>query len=541
MIIVTTKSKTGRNQFAIPTGMYKRKESDMNRQAEYAKRDNMNLKSKWYESAVFYHLFPLGFCGENLYNPAENSPGAETVLNKIHSWIPHLRSIGITAVLLGPVFHSMTHGYDLQDYRNVDPRLGTNEDLVALVNALHNAGIQVVLDAVFHHSGRDFPAFADLRKHGTASQYRDWFSNVDFNSRSSLGDPFNYGSWNGHMELVKFNLDNPDVINHHLNAVRHWIEVFNIDGLRLDVADCLDMGFQKTLRRFCDHIKSDFWLMGEVVHGDYSDWANDQTLHSTTNYEMYKSIYSSHNDHNFFEVAYALNRQFNPENGIYSQLRLYNFIDNHDVDRIGSQIVERNHLRTVHMLLFTIPGIPSLYYGSEWAIPGRRRENSDSPLRPAIHLSSDSLAVISNQNIANYPLHGNGLPELIARLAEIRNQSPSLLHGDYRQILVDHCLLAFTRTCWISDETTLVIVNSSESAASITLQFKMASKGTMTDDHITLRDQLSNEYFTGFATHSDNCRNDCTNRSNYRGFTQLLNLSIAVPPRSGRIIQQIER
>ncbi|MEO1255282.1 MAG: alpha-amylase family glycosyl hydrolase [Bacteroidota bacterium] len=155
--------------------------------------------------------------------------------------------------------------------------------------------------------------------------------------------------------------------------------------MRLDAADAISFDFFPLLKAHCRNQKSDFWLMGEVVHGDYYRWANDEMLDSTTNYEAYKGLYSSHLDCNLFEIAYSLNRQFS-EDGIYKDLTLYNFVDNHDVNRLASNLKNPAHLYTIYGLLFTMPGIPSLYYGSEWGIAGKRTDQSDHMLRPTLSL-----------------------------------------------------------------------------------------------------------------------------------------------------------
>ena len=125
--------------------------------------------------------------------------------------------------------------------------------------------------------------------------------------------------------------------------------------------------------------------MGEVIHGDYSRWVNGDTLHSVTNYALHKALYSGHNDHNYFEIAHTIRRQFEENGGIYRGRILYSFVDNHDVSRIVNKLNDRRHLKPVYTLLYTLPGLPSVYYGSEWGIPGRKEEG-DPALRPAIDL-----------------------------------------------------------------------------------------------------------------------------------------------------------
>lgn len=401
------------------------------------------MNRHWAQQSIIYHIYPLGFCGAPHQNDFHSTPVER--LGKIHTWIPHMKSLGINTLYLGPLFESTSHGYDTVDYFHVDRRLGTDDDLVSLVSELHAHGIKVVLDGVFNHVGRNFWALHHTRQDPHGSPYRNWFAGYDPNGRSPLGDPFSYEAWEGHFELVKLNLGNPEVREHLLDAVDRWIDLFGIDGLRLDVAYCLDKEFLKELVDHCRLRRNDFWLLGEMIHGDYR-MLLDTGVDSVTNYECYKGLYSSHNDGNLFEIAYALNRQFG-SGGLYRSCMLYNFADNHDVTRIGSMIRNPAHLHSLHCLLFTMPGIPSVYYGSEWGIKGLKEQGSDWSLRPSLDLDNDSTPT----------------PELartICTLSQIRKNTPAILHGDYTQLYVASEQLAFSRRT--EDQEVVVLVNTSD-------------------------------------------------------------------------------
>lgn len=385
----------------------------------------------WASDAFFYHIYPLGLCGAPPQNDYSSPPVNR--LDQIYGWLDHIQSLGINALYLGPLFESGRHGYDTTDYYHVDRRLGTNETLARLSAVLHERGFRLILDGVFNHVGRDFWAFRHVREHGESSPYCDWFHGLRFGASSSYGDPFTYEGWHGHYSLVKLNLHNPAVRDHLFQAVEMWLREFNIDGLRLDAADAMDLGFLRDLATFCHARRSDFWLMGEVVHGDYRTWANTNTLDSVTNYECYKGLYSSHVDKNYFEIAYALNRQFGDQ-GMYRSLPLYAFADNHDVNRVVSNLTNPAHLYPLYALLLTMPGVPSIYYGSEWGIPGQRTNGSDRALRPMLDLAEISRS-------APHP----DLVPAIRRLATIRRASDALRHGDYRQLHVAHEQFAFAR------------------------------------------------------------------------------------------------
>ena len=262
----------------------------------------------WADKSVFYQIYPLGFCG----TPRENDGVPASRIGKIGDWAEHIRRLGADAVYLSPVFESDRHGYDTRDYRKIDCRLGTNEDFARVCETLHGHGIKVVLDGVFNHVGRGFWAFRDVQERKWDSPYKDWF-HINFDGNSNYNDGFWYEGWEGHYELVKLNLRNSAVADHLLESIRLWVEWFHIDGLRLDVAYCLDREFLHRLRQFCDGLKPEFFLVGETLHGDYNQWVNDAMLHSCTNDECYKGLYSSLNSMNLFEIVHSLTRQFGPE------------------------------------------------------------------------------------------------------------------------------------------------------------------------------------------------------------------------------------
>jgi len=413
----------------------------------------MNNNPEWIKRAFIYHIYPLGLTDAPAKNQIDQP--IEYRLEQLHHWLDHLQWLGVNTILLGPIFQSSTHGYDLIDYNQIDRRLGYDETAHLFSKEVHRRGMRLILDAVFNHSGRDFWAFQDLLKNHENSPYKNWYQDVRFDQTSPMGDPFTYQTWDGHYSLPKFNLKNPEVRDYLLHATRNWIEKINIDGLRLDAADNVSLEFWHALRDFTTNLRPDFWLMGEVVHGDYQTWANADHLHSVTNYEAYKGLYSSFNDKNYFEIAYTLDRQFGPQ-GLYKDLMLYNFVDNHDVNRIASQLENKKNLIPLYVLLFTMPGVPSIYYGSEWGIIGERNNYSDQALRPALNV---------NQLIAHAP--EPKLPLLIKHLAAFRKSHLALQTGKYRQALVNHQQFAFWREG--EHQKILVAINSAEATSEIKL------------------------------------------------------------------------
>lgn len=407
----------------------------------------------WYDEAVFYHIYPLGLTGA----PRENSYGEPVHrLNTLIPWIAHIREIGCNAIYIGPLFESVGHGYETTDYKKLDSRLGTNEDLKAYVEECHRQGIRVILDGVFNHTGRDFFAFQDIREKRESSPYKDWYRNVNFWGNNQYNDGFSYENWGGYDLLVKLNQSNPAVRDYICDVVRFWVKEFDIDGIRLDAADVLDFDYMRALRRVADEVKPEFWLMGEVIHGDYTRWVNEGTLHSVTNYHLHKALYSGHNDHNYFEIAHTVKRLYGMGGNRPDGLKLYNFVDNHDVERIYTKLNNKAHFAPVHVLLYTLPGVPSVYYGSEFGIEGRKERYSDDSLRPALSLADYSDA-----------LEKNACTRLIAALGKVRQKVKALSYGDYQELMLTNRQYAFARN--YNGESVLVTVNNDDSDYVMTL------------------------------------------------------------------------
>ena len=417
----------------------------------------------WYNEAVFYHIYPLGLTGA----PKQNEYGEPVHrLNTLLPWIDHIKEIGCTALYIGPLFESVGHGYETTDYRKLDSRLGDNEDLKNFVAACHEKGIKVIFDGVFNHTGRDFFAFKDIQEKRQNSPYVNWYCNVNFSGNTEYNDGFSYENWGGYNLLVKLNQRNPDVQNYICDVIRFWVSEFDVDGIRLDAADVLDFDFMKQLRRTAEDVKPDFWLMGEVIHGDYSRWVNGSTLHSVTNYALHKALYSGHNDHNYFEIAHTVKYLQN-----MGDLDLYNFVDNHDVERIYTKLSNKAHFAPVHVLLYTLPGVPSIYYGSEFGIEGRKERTSDDSLRPALNLADYADAVEKNPCTA-----------LVSALGKVRQNTPALNYGSYAELMLTNRQYAFARD--LDGMRVIVTVNNDDNAASMDLAAGNAAEyvGTLTGE-----------------------------------------------------------
>ncbi len=407
----------------------------------------------WYDEAIFYHIYPLGLAGapeENPYSVTEHR------LRLLWPWVDHLKGIGCTALYIGPLFESGSHGYDTTDYYKLDGRLGDNEDLKEFVAYCHERGIHVIFDGVFNHTGRDFFAFRDLKENRENSKYVDWYCNVDFSGNNEYDDGFSYENWGGYNLMARLNQWNPEVVGYICDVIRFWVSEFDVDGIRLDAADVLDMGFMKTLRCVANEVKPDFWLMGEVIHGEYINWVNPETLHSVTNYRLHKALYSGHNEHNYFEIAHTVKQLGDMAGGDPTAMNLYNFVDNHDVERIYTKLNNKEHFLPVHILLYTLPGVPSIYYGSEFGIEGPKEAYSDASLRPYLN---------------PYELRSEDwrspLTTIIVKLGWLRQETPELSYGDYRELVLTNRQYAFSRN--LDGRAVIVTVNNDDAEATMTV------------------------------------------------------------------------
>ena len=387
----------------------------------------------WAYNSIFYQIYPIGFCGAPVHNDGVCVPR----IRKLMDWSEYLQTLGVDSILLNPIFESDNHGYDTRDFKTIDCRLGTNEDFKEVCEDLHKHNVKIVLDGVFNHVGRGFWAFKDVQEKKWDSPYKDWF-HISFDGNSCYNDGFWYEGWEGHFELVKLNLQNPAVVDYLMECVKYWIDEFDIDGLRLDVAYSLDHNFMRRLRSYTQELKPDFALIGEVLFGDYNIIVNDEMLHSCTNYECY------FNSMNMFEIAHSLHRQFGSDQWcIYRGKHLMTFVDNHDVTRLASILTNKKHIPLAYGLLMGMPGIPCLYYGSEWAEPGEKAPDNDYALRPCFEEPKP-----------------NELTEFIKKLIRVRQESDALCNGAYKNVVIQNHQLVFERCS--EKERVIVAINAAD-------------------------------------------------------------------------------
>jgi glycosidase len=347
----------------------------------------------WPDHSIWWHLYPLGFLGaERAALPPDEA--AHHRLPRLANWIDYVVELGCNGLILGPVFASETHGYDTVDHFTVDSRLGTEDDLVQLVQAAKARGVRIVLDGVFNHVGRSFPAFVDAAANGDRSPYADWFRResgsgagteagteaaIDAGSGAEQAPSDGFRTFEGHDRLVELNHESPQVVDYVAEVMNHWLDR-GIDGWRLDAAYRIQPEFWRRVLTGVHERHPEAWFCGEVIHGDYAGYEAESGLDTVTQYELWKAIWSSLNDANFFELAWALKRH----NGMLESFAPQTFIGNHDVTRIASRLTDPRHLEHALVILLTVGGTPSIYAGDERALQGIKedREGGDDAIRP---------------------------------------------------------------------------------------------------------------------------------------------------------------
>jgi cyclomaltodextrinase / maltogenic alpha-amylase / neopullulanase len=327
----------------------------------------------WVRHAVFWQVYPLGFVDaeRERAGPAQ----VHHRLDRITGWLDYAVRLGASALLLGPVFESGTHGYDTTDHFRIDPRLGDEGDFTELVEQAHRRGLRVLLDGVFNHVGRDFAQFRRALDGGPDAPEGRWFR-LDW---SGGGEP-GYDTFEGHGELVALDHGAPEVADHVTAVMRHWLDA-GADGWRLDAAYAVPPAFWAEVLGRVRESHPDAYLLGEVLHGDYAEIVTSCRLHAVTQYELWKAIWSSLNDGNFYELAHALGRH----DELLDTFVPMTFVGNHDVTRLASVLDDERHLAAAIVLLCTLGGTPCVYYGDEQGFRGvkEHRAGGDDAIRPA--------------------------------------------------------------------------------------------------------------------------------------------------------------
>ncbi|MGQ9371980.1 alpha-amylase family glycosyl hydrolase [Azospirillum sp. ST 5-10] len=337
----------------------------------------------WIRHAVWWQVFPLGFVGAEPCAAA--ATGTVHRLAHIAAWLDYAVELGASGLALGPIFAASTHGYDTVDPFRIDPRLGDEADAVALFRAAHDRGLRVLLDGVFNHVGRDFPAFRAVLDRGPAEPAAAWFRLT----WRGPGEEPDYATFEGHRQLVALNHDEPAVAEHVVRVMTHWLGR-GADGWRLDAAYAVPTRFWATVLPRVRAAFPDAYLVGEVIHGDHAAFVRDSGVDAVTQYELWKAIWSALNDRNFFELTWALKRH----DGLLDTFVPLTFVGNHDVTRLASRLADPRHLPHALVVLLTCGGTPSVYAGDEQAFRGvkENRPGGDDAIRPPFPATPAGLA-----------------------------------------------------------------------------------------------------------------------------------------------------
>ncbi len=335
--------------------------------------------SFWWQQSIFYHIYPLGFCACPPINPlAQIQPNIAQIqplprLTKIRKYYSHFQKLNIQAIYFGPIFESCTHGYDTINYFQIDRRLGSNQLFLEIVNELHQLGIKVIIDAVFNHTSRLFPPFINLKQRKSQSPFLTWYKNVNFNQDNIWQDGFSYQHYQDCVELPELNLANPQVQQYFLSVIQYWFQYFHIDGLRLDVAYLLPPPFITQINTICHDLDPNPTIIGEIMSYDHLPLIQPNLLHTGTNYPFYQHLHQSFTQNDFWQLKNIIEQQSNPH--------LFNFLNNHDTNRIFSQLEEYHQLQSAFVILMTTPGQPCLYYGDEFLLDGLKSTRHDQQVR----------------------------------------------------------------------------------------------------------------------------------------------------------------
>ncbi|TWP38939.1 alpha-amylase family glycosyl hydrolase [Leekyejoonella antrihumi] len=339
----------------------------------------------WVADSLWWQVYPLGALGADTTG---QDRGARHTLRDLAAWLDYAVELGTNGIALGPIFRSMTHGYDTTDYFTIDERLGTLSDFDALIEECHRRGLRVMLDGVFNHVGKEHPAFQEVLTQGSPASRCDWFD-LTWPTGDQPGAVPAYRSFEGHDSLITLNHDEPAVRDLVVDVMCHWLDR-GADAWRLDAAYAVPVGFWSLVLSRVRERHPDVYVMGEVLHGDYSEFVTSSGVDAVTQYELWKAIWSSVNDRNLFELDHALGRH----NTLVESFLPWTFVGNHDVTRLATQLTQPEHLAHALVVLTTVGGTPAVYYGDEQAFEGLKEERfgGDDAIRPALPDRPEELA-----------------------------------------------------------------------------------------------------------------------------------------------------
>ena len=346
----------------------------------------------WARDTIWWHVYPLGFVGAPI-RETEGPPKPRHRLNQVVNWLDYAVDLGTNGLLLGPIFQSDTHGYDSTDLWHIDDRLGDEKDFEELIDHAHRRGVKILLDGVFSHVGVGHPDFQAALAEGPSSPQAQLFD-IDW---EAPGGPA-ARVFEGHGALVRFNHTQRATEDYVVSVMNHWLDR-GADGWRLDAAYSVDPAFWARVLPRVRERHPEAWFLGEVIHGDYTEFVQASTVNSVTQYELWKAIWSSLLDENFFELDWSLKRHDEFLTGFVPNT----FVGNHDVTRIASRLGAGRAV-IAFAILMTVGGIPSVYYGDEQGFTGikEEREAGDDAVRPPMPSDPAELAAFGEKTYACY-------------------------------------------------------------------------------------------------------------------------------------------
>lgn len=374
----------------------------------------------WVRHGIWWQIYPLGFVGAEI-RPQGKREFQGRGLDALIDWLDYAVELGVSGLLLGPVFSSATHGYDTLDYLHIDPRLGGDAAFDRLAEACRKKGLNLILDGVFNHVGREHPAVAAALGHDESSPWAGLVRAHPGPDGETALDCFE-----GHEGLVQLDHEAQATVDYVAMVMNHWLNR-GASGWRLDAAYAVPSSFWARTLPDVRRRHPDTWIFGEVIHGNYPQTIEDSTMDSLTQYELWKSIWSSLKEGNFFELDWNLKRH----NEFLDEFVPQTFIGNHDVTRIASQVGADNAVLALAVLM-TIGGTPSIYYGDEQAFTGIKEDRlgGDDAVRPAFPDFPDQLSPLGQDM---YRVHQDliGLRRRHPWLAQARTQTELLENHHY--------------------------------------------------------------------------------------------------------------
>jgi len=452
-------------------------------QFPYIRREDIPDIPAWAKDIVMYHIFPDSFAsGEKKLSGSGNEKkirqGATSVsrsggtLSGIKDNLPYLYELGVNCIYINPVFAAQSyHKYDTVDYFEIDPCLGTKEDLKTLVKACHERGMHVILDGVFNHCGPGFFAFQDVLRFGAESRYYHWFYEMPL--PIEYRDPPNYEAFAYVKEMPKLNTGNPEVVDYFCKVGAYWIREADIDGWRLDVANEIDHDFWREFRKVVRREKKDCFLIAEIWE-EAGVWLAGDQFDSTMNYTF------SYLCRDLFAQSKITIREFDEQIGKmlmrYSwetNLCQMNFLDTHDIPRFLSYCgLDVRKLKLAVFYMMTSVGLPSVFYGDEMRINGTREAEYRSPM-PWGELEKHS-----------------DLIGFYQKLIKVRHENEALRIGKYRTILVDDENHLYIYTRKTSQEEVLIALNLGEETKRIKLPELSRNRGADILGNNALTDEI---------------------------------------------------